>query len=466
MYLCRGMLLVLIFSIFQSSLVYSAGDILLADDGSDNPEAYSGVMDVYDVCVPDWVLEDEWSACANTIQYRDYYDANECADASTKPLIVKRYCELGVGVYRDLPDVVKIGEMFEVTLTIDVNESDKPNVYILYEDIPLGFEIIDTGGMSPSGNTLKLMVYESAYFGTVVEDRTVTYTLRYIMEMVDEDVFEGAVRYDYENHDVLGDDSISGLKDIIPPNVTILSPINTTYDVKDVFLMANAGEVARDMNESIDGGPSAIVCADCSYIAHDITFENGYHEITVYATDYAGNTGNATVGFTVDYCEPIWVLNDTWSECVDGVQYRNYYDIANCDKPEERPPDVVRNCGPLPPPIEAFRVLPVSAGLGEEFDVVLNIDVDESRKPSVYILYETIPTGFSVVGYGGMSYSSSTRTLKLMVFDSAYHNTRVEDRIVTYRLRADDYPLGMFDGYLRYNLENHYIEGDIWVVVE
>ncbi len=442
----------------------------LCDDDIDND--CDGLVDTEDiddcggVCIPNWVLEDEWSACANTIQYRDYYDANECADISTKPMEVKRYCEAGVEVYRDLPDVVKVGEMFDVTLTIDVNESDKPKVYILYENIPLGFEIVDTGGMSPSGQTLKLMVYESAYFGTVVEDRVVTYTLRYVMETGDEDVFEGTIRYDYEDHEVLGDDTISGVADITPPSVTILSPVNTTYDVKTVFLMATADEVAREMNESIDGASPSFVCADCSYIAHNITFENGEHNITVYATDYAGNTGNATVHFAVDYCEPIWVLNDTWSECVDNSQYRNYYDIANCDKPEERPPDVVQRCGLLPPPIEVFRVLPVSAGLSEEFDVVLNIDVDESRKPSVYILYETIPTGFSVVGYGGMSYASSTRTLKLMVFDSAYHNTRVEDRIVTYRLRADDYPLGVFDGYLRYNLENHYIDGDIWVVVE
>ena len=415
-------------------------------------------------CAPNWVLNHTWSACINTIQYNEYYDLNDCDDTQSKPSDVKRYCELGVGIYRDLPDIATIGEVFNVTLTIDVNESNKPGVYILYEHIPEGFEIIDTGGMSPSGNTLKLMVFESAYYGTLVEDRIVTYTLRYVT--VNESVFEGIIVYDSVDHEVLGDDSISGVADVTPPDVTIFSPVNTTYDMKTVFLMANSGEVAREMNESIDGASPAFVCADCSYIAHNITFENGDHNITVYATDYAGNTGNATVHFTIDYCEPIWVLNDTWSECVDGFQYRNYYDVANCGKPEERPPDVVRTCGLPPPPIGTFRVLPPSAGIGDEFDVVLNIDVNESIKPNVYIIYETIPAGFSVIDTGGMQYTTATRTLKLMVYESAYFGTVVEDRIVTYRLRADAYPLEVFDGYLRYDFENHDIMGDIWVVVE
>ncbi|MFH1077526.1 MAG: hypothetical protein V1753_11985, partial [Pseudomonadota bacterium] len=415
-------------------------------------------------CAPNWVLNDIWSACINTIQYKDYYDANKCGDTPAKPQIVKRYCGARVGGYRDLPDAATIGDVFNVTLTIDVNESNKPNLYILYETVPAGFEILDAGGMSLSGRTLKLTVLKSAYHGLTVEDRTVNYTLRYVSSY--EGAFEGVIRYDSENHEVLGDYTISGEGDTIPPDVAILSPINATYDVKTIFLMATADETASEMNESIDGGVSTFVCADCSYIAHNITFLSGVHNITVYATDYAGNTGNATVHFAVDHCEPIWVLNDTWSVCVDGFQYRSYYDFINCNNSGERPPDVVRTCGLAPPPIEASRVLPKSAGLGGEFDVVLNIGVDESRKPAVYMLYETIPAGFSVVDSGGMSYNAATRTFKLVVFDSAYHHTRVEDRVVTYRLRADAYPSGAFDGYLRYNLENHDIMGDAWLVVE
>ncbi len=351
----------------------------ICDDGLDNDcDGYIDAEDIEDCCTPIWILNESWSKCAANVKSKNFYDANNCNDAKTKPADIRRYCALGIGVYRDLPESANIGDEFTVTLTIDINELNKPKVYILYETIPEGFDVIDTGAMqyTPSTQTLRLMVFESAYYGTRIEDRIIKYTLKYKTQH--SELFEGRVEYDKKSHIILGDNNITG---------------------------------------------------------------------------------------TIEDCIPNWILNDTWSECVDGTQYRNYYDANDCGKPEEKPPDVVQSCKLHVPPIEVYRALPQSASMGEEFTVTLTVDVNEYNKPTVYILYETIPEGFDVINSGGMHYTASTRTLKLMVFESAYHGTRVEDRAIRYRLRPNAYPTDVFNGYVRYNWKKDYILGDDWVSV-
>lgn len=346
----------------------------ICDDGLDNDcDGYIDADDIEDCCMPIWILNETWSECAGNVQFKNFYDANDCGKTDTKPADVRRYCALGIGVYRDLPESADIGDEFTVTLTIDINELNKPKVYILYETIPEGFDIVNTGAMhyTPSTQTLRLMVFESAYYGTRIEDRVISYRLKYKTQH--SGLFEGRVEYDKKSHIILGDNNITG---------------------------------------------------------------------------------------TIEDCIPNWILNDTWSECIDGTQYRNYYDANDCGKPEEKPPDVVQSCKLHVPPIEVYRALPQSASMGEEFTVTLTVDVNEYNKPTVYILYETIPEGFDVINTGGMHYTASTRTLKLMVFESAYHRTRVEDRAIMYRLRPNAYPTDVFNGYVRYNYQNQETSGD------
>lgn len=364
-----------------------------------------------------------------------------------------------LSVTRDLPASVLLGDTFDVTLSVDVNDTTKPKSYILYETIPVGFDIISTGGMqyTPSTRTFKLMVFESSYYKTTVEDRTIAYRLKYVA--LHENPFVGYVRYNFENHETTGDTNFVGEVDEIPPAVAITSPLNKTYDIKTLSVIVSTDETAEEITESIDGSAPDLLCTYCNYNEQIITFSNGYHEITIYAKDTSSNTGAATVGFTVNYCEPNWVLNATWSECINDTQSKNYYDINNCNKPDEKPSDRTRTCSLLPPPIYVYRILPENVSAGEEFDTVLNVEVNETRKPNSYVLYETIPSGFDMVSTGGMQYTPSTRTLKLMVFESAYFKTHVEDRNITYRLKPLAHPQDIFRGYIRLNNEDHDTKG-------
>ncbi len=59
-----------------------------------------------------------------------------------------------------------------------MDEGDKPTSYILRESIPAGVTLTDQGGgqYDSAARVLKWTVIESAYYGTVVEDRTFTYS--------------------------------------------------------------------------------------------------------------------------------------------------------------------------------------------------------------------------------------------------------------------------------------------------
>lgn len=368
-------------------------------------------------------------------------------------------------VTRDLPSSVIIGDTFDITLTVDVNETTKPKSYIIYETIPEGFEVISTASMqyTPSTRTFKLMVFESAYYNTIVQDRTITYRLKYVA--LHENPFTGYSRYNFENHDTIGDTDFVGEVDEIPPTVTIIKPHNITYDIKTLSVIVSTDETAKDITESIDGSIPELLCTYCNYNEQIITLPNGYHEITIYAKDNSENTGTATVGFTVNYCEPNWVLNTTWSDCINDTQRKNYYDLNNCNKPEFRPSDRLRTCSLLPPPIDVYRTLPKNVTIGEEFNTVLSVDVNETRKPNSYVIYETVPAGFDIINTTSMQYTPSTRTLKLMVFESTYFGTHVEDRNITYRLKPITTPVDIFRGYIRLNSEDHDTKGDNTTIV-
>ncbi|MFH1432323.1 MAG: DUF2334 domain-containing protein [archaeon] len=162
----------------------------------------------------------------------------------------------------------------------------------------------------------------------------------------------------------------------------------------------------------------------------------------------------------IDICAPNWVMNNTWSACIGNIQSRNYYNTNDCDKPETKPADIVSGCGLSLDTLSVFRDLPQNAYIGEEFNVSLIVDVNESTKPSLYILYETIPEGFELIDNGGMIYKESTRTLKQFVFESKYFARVVEDYTFTYKLRMTGQSATPFEGYIRYNSQNQYIVGD------
>lgn len=173
----------------------------------------------------------------------------------------------------------------------------------------------------------------------------------------------------------------------------------------------------------------------------------------------ANTIPNATI------CEPVWVLNNTWSACINNFQIKNYYDSKNCNRTDTKPADLTGICNAPLSSIGVYRTLPKNASIGQELTVSLSVDVDETRKPKSYVLYETIPLGFDIIDTGGMQYTSSTRTLKLMVFESKYFGTVIQDRVITYKIKPANIPTMPFDGYIRLNGGNYNTVGDSQVSV-
>ncbi len=96
-------------------------------------------------------------------------------------------CSENIVITRTLEGPVGPGEVFEVTLDVDISEDNKPQTYILSEEVPQGFEIVDTDARMTAevidDNTdhersvMKWVVIEGLFAGKV-EDARYVYHLR------------------------------------------------------------------------------------------------------------------------------------------------------------------------------------------------------------------------------------------------------------------------------------------------
>jgi N-acetylneuraminic acid mutarotase len=83
--------------------------------------------------------------------------------------------------------------------------------------------------------------------------------------------------------------------DLTPPEIAVLSPENLTYYTVDVVLNFTVNETASSMRVMLDG--------EVFEVSENTTltgFTYGSHNLTIYATDAADNTGSSeTVNFTI-----------------------------------------------------------------------------------------------------------------------------------------------------------------------
>ena len=84
-------------------------------------------------------------------------------------------------------------------------------------------------------------------------------------------------------------------------DIFTLSPQNKTYDAHDVPLLFEAHESFKQISYSLDGQGKVMVSGNTTLT--DVP--NGDHNVTVYVTDEAGNTGaSETIYFNVEVPEP------------------------------------------------------------------------------------------------------------------------------------------------------------------
>jgi hypothetical protein len=82
-----------------------------------------------------------------------------------------------------------------------------------------------------------------------------------------------------------------------PPIVSILSPENETYDSSDVPINFTVSETVSQIAYVLDGQENMTIDGNSTLTE----LSNGYHNVTVYATDEAGTVGaSETVYFSVE----------------------------------------------------------------------------------------------------------------------------------------------------------------------
>jgi len=105
----------------------------------------------------------------------------------------------------------------------------------------------------------------------------------------------------YEKGDVIDSASTTFKIDNTPPEVSILSPLNKTYDSSNISMNFKVNEVVSSIEYSLDKGENIIIAGNTTLTGlHD-----GKHNVTVYAWDEAGNMGASDTGiFSIAKPEP------------------------------------------------------------------------------------------------------------------------------------------------------------------
>jgi hypothetical protein len=87
----------------------------------------------------------------------------------------------------------------------------------------------------------------------------------------------------------------------LPPNISILSPETKVYNASDVPLDFTVNKTVSQISYSLDGNENITAIGNMTLTQ----LSNGAHNVTVYATDEAGNIGaSQAINFTIDKPKP------------------------------------------------------------------------------------------------------------------------------------------------------------------
>jgi hypothetical protein len=108
---------------------------------------------------------------------------------------------------------------------------------------------------------------------------------------------EGVTAYLFEMPSV----SVVNFTIATPPEVSVLSPLNRTYELSTIQLNFTMSDKASLIKYSLDGQDNSTLYGNMTLTG----LPNGEHNLTVYAWDDAGNVGSSeTVTFTIAETEP------------------------------------------------------------------------------------------------------------------------------------------------------------------
>ena len=101
-------------------------------------------------------------------------------------------------------------------------------------------------------------------------------------------VYQGyQYRQHNERYEVYAYSNVNFTIDTTAPNISILSPQNTTYEAANVTLNFAVAEAASQISYVLDGGENLTAEGNTTLTG----LSNGEHNVTVYVTDFVGNIG-------------------------------------------------------------------------------------------------------------------------------------------------------------------------------
>ena len=126
-------------------------------------------------------------------------------------------------------------------------------------------------------------------------------------------------------------------------------PDHTQIGIHSVQVMVNDSTLNATQNFNIT---VTAICAPnwtIAYTTWGACQSNDTRERVKYYYDanscgQANPYSNETESEACDYCTPNWVLNSTWSTCVNNTRQKNYYDSNNCNE-GTAPAPVTESCG-------------------------------------------------------------------------------------------------------------------------
>jgi parallel beta-helix repeat protein len=89
--------------------------------------------------------------------------------------------------------------------------------------------------------------------------------------------------------------------DTAPPLISVSSPQNKVYNDSSVPLTFSTNEPASQMSYSLDGQDNVTIAGNTTLSG----LPNGNHNVTIYATDKAGNVASETISFSVEVPFPV-----------------------------------------------------------------------------------------------------------------------------------------------------------------
>jgi hypothetical protein len=115
-------------------------------------------------------------------------------------------------------------------------------------------------------------------------------------------IISGNIANDYiDRFEIVVSSTVTFSQDFVPPTIAVLSPQNWSYDTSEVQLNVTSNEALSQILYCLDGNQNQTATGNTTIAG----LENGAHNITVYATDFAGNQATPkTISFTVAKPDP------------------------------------------------------------------------------------------------------------------------------------------------------------------